>query len=89
MAQQVKNPASIHEDVALISGLAQWVKGSGLALSCSVGHRWQLWCGVAVVKASATVPILPLACELPYVEGSALKRKKMALDYLHGFHSSK
>ena len=26
VAQQIKNPASIHEDVGLIPGLAQWVK---------------------------------------------------------------
>ena len=26
MAQQVKNPTSIHEDVGLIPGLAQWAK---------------------------------------------------------------
>ena len=26
MAQRVKNPASIHEDVGLIPGLAQWVE---------------------------------------------------------------
>ena len=26
MAQQVKNPASIHEDVGSSPGLAQWVK---------------------------------------------------------------
>ena len=26
MAQQVKNPTSIHEDVGLIPGLAQWVR---------------------------------------------------------------
>ena len=26
MARQVKNPASIHEDVGSIPGLAQWVK---------------------------------------------------------------
>ena len=26
VAQQVKNPTSIHEDVGLIPGLAQWVK---------------------------------------------------------------
>ena len=26
MAQQVKNPTIIHEDVCLIPGLAQWIK---------------------------------------------------------------
>ena len=26
MAQRVKNPASIHADVGLIPGLAQWLK---------------------------------------------------------------
>ena len=26
LAQQVKNPTSIHEDVGLIPGLTQWVK---------------------------------------------------------------
>ena len=26
MAHQVENPSSIHEDVGLIPGLAQWVK---------------------------------------------------------------
>ena len=31
----VMNRTSIHQD----AGLAQWVKGSGIAMSCGVGHR--------------------------------------------------
>ena len=40
VAQQVKNPTSIHEDLGWIPGLAQWVKGSGVAICCGVGHRF-------------------------------------------------
>ena len=38
MAQRVKNPSSIHEDVDLIPGLAQWVKDPAFL--------W-LWCRLA------------------------------------------
>ena len=52
--------------------------GSGVAVSCSVGHRhgsdpdllWQ-WCRLAAVA-----QIGPLAWELPYAEGTALKKAK-------------
>ena len=39
MAQQVKNPTRIQEDVGLIPGLAPWVKGSSVAVSCGMGRR--------------------------------------------------
>ena len=40
VAQQVKNPASIHENVGSIPGLALRVKGSSVATS--YGEGWQL-----------------------------------------------
>ena len=78
MAQGVKNTKSIPEDAGLIPGLIQWVKGSGVAESCSVDCRcssdpallW-LWCSPA-----AAAPIRSLAWELPYAPGKALKRAK-------------
>ena len=36
----VTNPARIHEDEYLIPGLTQWVKGSGVAISCGTGQTW-------------------------------------------------
>ena len=61
-----------------IPGLAQWVKGLGIAMSYGVGHRcgsdptllW-LW-----PRPAATALILPLDWEYLYVKGAALKRKQ-------------
>ena len=69
MAQQVKNPAGIHEDVGLIPSFAQWVKYPAWP-SCSGGGRggsdptlvW-LW-----HKPAAAALIRPLAWELSCVE---------------------
>ena len=74
--QWVRNPTRIHEDVALIPG---WVgQGLGVAVSCGVGHRrssdlvllW-LW-----HRPAAVARIQPLAWDLPYATGAALKKKK-------------
>ena len=59
-------------------GLTQWVKGSGINASCSMGHRcssdlallW-LWC-----RPVAAAPIQPIAWEFPHAVGGALKKEK-------------
>ena len=53
----VTNLTNVYEDVGLIPGLAQWVKDLAL-----------LWLWLA-----ATALIRPLAWELPYALGTALK----------------
>ena len=67
----VTNETSIHENTSSISDLAQWVKGSGFAMSCGVAQIWYC-CGCDVGWQLQL--ILPLARELPYAEGVALKR---------------
>ena len=70
----IMNPTGIHEDAGVIPSFIQWVGDA--VLSYSVGHRHGLdppllwmWCRLA-----ATAPIWPIAWELPYAKGVALKR---------------
>ena len=45
----VMNPTRIYEDMGLIPGLTQWVKGSGVAMSLAVCRsQRQLRSGIAV-----------------------------------------
>ena len=84
MAQQVKNPTSIHEDAGSIPGLAQCIKGSRLAVSFSIGHRrgsnlallW-LWC-----RPAAAAQIQPLARKRPYAAGADIKNKKKNVEVM-------
>ena len=73
----VTNPTRTHEDTGSIPGLTQWVRVQGCReLWC--GRRrssdptllW-LWC-----RPAAVARILPLALELPYANGAALKRPR-------------
>ena len=83
MAQGVKNSPSTHEDAGLIPGLAQWIKGSGVATSYGIGCGYGsdlvlLWLWR---RPTAMALIQPLAREPPYVAGAALKKKKIENTY--------
>ena len=66
VAQWVKNPSSIHEDVGLIPGLVQWVKGSQVADTAWIWHCYGYGVGWRP----------PLAWVPSYRTGVALKDKK-------------
>ena len=78
MAPRVKNLTSIHEDMGLIPGLTWWVSDLALPQSCGVGCR----CGSDPVllwlwsRLAAEALIRPLAWDLPFATGVALKIKK-------------
>ena len=69
------NPTSIQEDVGSIPGLTQRVKDLALL--------W-LWHRLAAVA-----PIPPLAWELPYAVGAALKKKKKEKKSRHTIERNK
>ena len=51
-------------------------QGSGMAMSCGVGCRCGLDLALLWLWLAATAPIRPLAWELPYAAGMALKEEK-------------
>ena len=72
VAQQVTNPTGIHEDIGSIPELTQWVKDLVLPQPVVwVIDVVRVWRGCG-----CSCGIRPLAWELTYVAGSALKLKK-------------
>ena len=72
LAQQLTKLTRIHEVSGSIPGLDQWVKESGIAMSCGVGQRcgsdpallW-LWCSLAAI---APIQLLHWELLMPWVQ---------------------
>ena len=81
----VKEPTKIPEDVGLIPGLVQWVKGSGVAVTCGVGRRRGsdvalLWRRLAAIDSSDSTsslgPSICLRCSPKMTKDKRPKKKK-------------
>ena len=66
----------VSKDAGSIPGLPQWVKGSGVAMSCGVAHRCSSDLVLMWHRLVAAAPIQPLVSELSYAMAATLKRKK-------------
>ena len=69
MAQWLTNPTRNHEVVGSIPGLDQWVKESGVAVSCGVGYRHDLDLALLWLwrRQAAIAPIRPGNLHMPQV----------------------
>ena len=74
----VVNESRNHEVAGSISGLAQWVKRSDIAVSCDAGHRHGSYLALLWLwyRPVATALIRSLTWEPPYAMGAVLEKTK-------------